>query len=309
MLSQPSSPASRRLASYKLAARHGFTLIELLVVIAIIAILAAILFPVFAQAREAARLTSCLSNLRQIGTAIHCYAQDYDEEFPTGGWKGIAGWEDDPDRNPYPDCNPSKEFCECRAPGGDYAGQSLPGVPGPVFTGCQYGVEFYRILMYAQLHPYVKSVQVYYCPSDKVTRPTPANLEIGKQSYHWFPNWIYNETCPANATVAASGFPCVKYAEGVNDLSLDPANERSAFSARRILMGERGIFGWDDPAAQQGASYSITVGSVLQQGQISVNHQHGYNAMFFDGHVKLQNYRSKWTTLPASGWPPSQAPQ
>ena len=61
------------------AARKGFTLIELLVVIAIIAILAAILFPVFAQAREKARGISCLSNSKQIGTAIYMYAQDYDE--------------------------------------------------------------------------------------------------------------------------------------------------------------------------------------------------------------------------------------
>ena len=61
--------------------RHGFTLIELLVVIAIIAILAAILFPVFAQAREKARQTQCLSNSKQIGTAIMMYGQDYDETY------------------------------------------------------------------------------------------------------------------------------------------------------------------------------------------------------------------------------------
>jgi prepilin-type N-terminal cleavage/methylation domain-containing protein len=60
----------------------GFTLIELLVVIAIIAILAAILFPVFARAREQARKTTCLSNLKQIGTASLMYVQDYDETFP-----------------------------------------------------------------------------------------------------------------------------------------------------------------------------------------------------------------------------------
>jgi prepilin-type N-terminal cleavage/methylation domain-containing protein len=56
--------------------RKGFTLIELLVVVAIIAILAAILFPVFAQAREKARQTACTSNLKQIATGAHMYAQD-----------------------------------------------------------------------------------------------------------------------------------------------------------------------------------------------------------------------------------------
>ncbi|MCC7492358.1 MAG: DUF1559 domain-containing protein [Fimbriimonadaceae bacterium] len=61
--------------------RRGFTLIELLVVIAIIAILAAILFPVFAKAREKARQSSCSSNLKQIGVAIMQYIQDYDERF------------------------------------------------------------------------------------------------------------------------------------------------------------------------------------------------------------------------------------
>ncbi|MDF2440635.1 MAG: hypothetical protein JWN98_1619, partial [Abditibacteriota bacterium] len=62
--------------------RKGFTLIELLVVIAIIAILAAILFPVFARARENARRTSCQSNLKQIGLGIMQYTQDYDERMP-----------------------------------------------------------------------------------------------------------------------------------------------------------------------------------------------------------------------------------
>ncbi len=64
----------------------GFTLIELLVVIAIIAILAAILFPVFARARENARKANCTSNIKQVGLGILQYVQDYDETFPTGGW-------------------------------------------------------------------------------------------------------------------------------------------------------------------------------------------------------------------------------
>src|SRR5215470_12889769 len=67
---------------------HGFTLIELLVVIAIIAILAAILFPVFAQAREKARQTSCLSNNKQIGLSALMYSQDYDELYALGAVQG-----------------------------------------------------------------------------------------------------------------------------------------------------------------------------------------------------------------------------
>jgi len=63
---------------------RGFTLIELLVVIAIIAILAAILFPVFARAREKARQTSCLSNEKQIGLGVEMYTADFDERFPPG---------------------------------------------------------------------------------------------------------------------------------------------------------------------------------------------------------------------------------
>jgi prepilin-type N-terminal cleavage/methylation domain-containing protein/prepilin-type processing-associated H-X9-DG protein len=77
--------------------RSAFTLIELLVVIAIIAILAAILFPVFAQAREKARQASCLSNLKQLGLAVIQYNQDYDETMPPAAsnepaWGGNPAW-------------------------------------------------------------------------------------------------------------------------------------------------------------------------------------------------------------------------
>ena len=75
--------------------KSAFTLIELLVVIAIIAILAAILFPVFAQAREKARQTSCLSNMKQVGLGLLMYAQDYDENYPRADY-----WDSRPPLNP-----------------------------------------------------------------------------------------------------------------------------------------------------------------------------------------------------------------
>ncbi|MDW8106181.1 MAG: DUF1559 domain-containing protein [Armatimonadota bacterium] len=84
--------------------RKGFTLIELLVVIAIIAILAAILFPVFAQAREKARQTGCLSNVKQIGLAIQMYTNDYDEYIPRNAYA-------DPPRVPEGD-----HFTNCSSP-------------------------------------------------------------------------------------------------------------------------------------------------------------------------------------------------
>ena len=113
--------------------RRAFTLIELLIVIAIIAILAAILFPAFARARENARRASCQSNLKQIALGLRQYTQDYDEKFP--------GW--------YIDLNNS-------------GGYTSSNPVGP--TSDQGWTEM--------IQPYLKSKQILQCPSER-TPPCP----------------------------------------------------------------------------------------------------------------------------------------
>lgn len=112
--------------------KRGFTLIELLVVIAIIAILAAILFPVFAQARAKARGTACLSNVKQIATSMMMYVQDYDEITPSG--RG-GGWEWWTELMPYMKST-DLLMCPDRSPTGARTQGSAAGVT----AGCVSGV-------------------------------------------------------------------------------------------------------------------------------------------------------------------------
>ncbi|MHB8997268.1 MAG: DUF1559 family PulG-like putative transporter [Armatimonadota bacterium] len=126
--------------------RRGFTLIELLVVIAIIAILAAILFPVFAKAREKARQSSCLSNVKQIGLGLLQYAQDYDEALmgargPHGGWpQAIQPYIKNTQIYSCPSANTSRYYggSTCAVCPGTSAGVANTSTPGAYFAGYAY---------------------------------------------------------------------------------------------------------------------------------------------------------------------------
>lgn len=128
---------------------NGFTLIELLVVIAVIAILAAILFPVFARARENARRASCMSNLKQLGLGMMQYIQDYDERFPPAYDAAI-----DP-ASTYPALTAVQD-ANAAFPSGYFTTDSTKG-----------GVHS-RTWM-DLIFPYVKNLQVYRCPSANFT--------------------------------------------------------------------------------------------------------------------------------------------
>lgn len=128
--------------------KKGFTLIELLVVIAIIAILAAILFPVFAQAREKARQTQCLSNCRQIGTAFAMYSTDNEDGLPSYDYQLAVdlGMHNPIGCETY---NPVWGYLDT------YDGGSIPFI--------EYAEKYSFI---GQVKPYIKNAKIFACPSD-----------------------------------------------------------------------------------------------------------------------------------------------
>jgi len=255
--------------------KRGFTLIELLVVIAIIAILAAILFPVFAQARDKANATACLSNCKQIGLSEQMYAQDYDGYF-AGSW---YNWEN----NVF---NLPEDQIYTSSIDGSALSQS--------WDGDYYGWQFYRCL-YNCLNPYVKNDGIWKCPSDTQSAATwnelglnstvgPATAPNGCNSYHWFPEWVFNAPGQAfpqrvypdtGQTKPATTAPCVT----------------DSMAGERMLFEEFwGAFGWYGPLAYGGTDPT------------QVNHQQGANAVFIDGHAKFITWGQRMNTVPDTYW-------
>lgn len=182
--------------------RKGFTLIELLVVIAIIAILAAILFPVFAQAKEAAKKTSCLSNMKQIGVSTKLYISDYDDtlyphRFNCGGTAA----------NNYAASQVCNEYL-------DGSGNLLSTSPDPLVSTSPTNKRLYYVYM---LFPYTKNYEMFRCPDQaNAFSPghgsqtfaggnggQPGNNYGGQNSYGHNDFWL----SPASNTSGASGLP------------------------------------------------------------------------------------------------------
>jgi prepilin-type N-terminal cleavage/methylation domain-containing protein/prepilin-type processing-associated H-X9-DG protein len=208
--------------------RRGFTLIELLVVIAIIAILAAILFPVFARARENARRASCQSNMKQLGLGMIMYAQDYDEKFAS------------------------------------LSGPGLNDTPVASVGGLNYNGSQYYHGWVAKIYPYVKSEQVYVCPSNQVH--------------------TYGDTygIPYNGVNTAGSL--IIYFGGTDG----PPLAKFVQPSESMMIGEKGG-GGGDQYIMSGQYYAI-----------AAPHFDGGNVCYVDGHVKYQKVTH--SDMPAP-WP------
>lgn len=202
-------------------AHLGFTLIELLVVIAIIAILASILFPVFARARENARRSSCSSNLKQIGLGIMQYAQDYDERMV---WDTVL----------------------------DNAGAK----------------QSFRL----SLQPYIKSTQVFNCPSNDNTRLDRSNIKA-----HYSANTGYrNSSDPICGTICGG----MGYSSGTTDWTSFPSPVLSQFpnTSQMIVLSESNK---TNQEKDYWNPYVAASDTCLYNGHLTTS-----NFLFLDGHVK-----------------------
>jgi len=211
--------------------RTAFTLIELLVVIAIIAILAAILFPVFARAREQARKTSCLSNMKQIMLAGIMYAGDYDEAYPDS--QVTTNALDGPGCTHTPTPYQGALHITCWGirlyyPGTGTTTKVLAGYP-------------------LRLNPYIKSPQLFRCPSDNLVGRWVDGNERGSYYFRH-----------AHDAYVASGFGAVRMA-----VILRPAQ-------LALFIEEMWHHGGADPYAWNGANTGTKAS----------------NAAFYDGHAK-----------------------
>ena len=270
----------KALASRRAHPHAAFTLIELLVVIAIIAILAAILFPVFAKARAQARKTVGISNLKQIGTGTMMYVQDYDEKFPYYDW-GLMS------------CNES---------GNDSA-------KSPHYSGDDANFAAYSASAWCNsLQPYVKNSGVFQDPSDKHQFASSYCIN--------FPQTIFK---PGTQSWKKSTYISYGWNENASGQSLaaytSPASDLLWSDYGLVLIDTWGRFGWTDDLYVRraiwndmdwksndirGSNAQITPDQ-WEANKSGIRHETGVQVTFMDGHAKYIQSREMREVGPDTG--------
>lgn len=224
----------------KLRESRGFTLIELLVVIAIISILAAILFPVFARARENARRSSCASNLKQISLGVLQYTQDYDEQFPVHSATAATGW-------------------------------------------------------VVQLGPYLKSTQIFQCPSDSNVDPTtPGN--VGYTDYAMNSMFLFippSPVTPRGLSLAAVTHPSLTVILCEDTDNASPGTNTVA-----------NFYATGNGNSHQGTAVTARLATFRGTSSTGAAQRHldGANFAFADGHVKWYRASSPIRSAAVYNW-------